>query len=164
MKKILLALIPFLTFSLSASDHALLKQKCANNDSTACYELGLPLTQGENAKVQDTLDEGMSYMRKACHNGEDRANTICSHSQPPRRNIQPEQRRGGEPRRCLHARLLLWLTACAQIDGRHEDTRSQLDCLAGRSDPRGHARGRSCRDDERGAGKAKHPVVAIICK
>ncbi|CAA6802715.1 MAG: Unknown protein [uncultured Sulfurovum sp.] len=73
MKKILLTLIPFLTLSLSASDTALLKQKCANNDSAACYEVGLPLTQGENAKVQDILDEGMSYMRKACHNGEDRA-------------------------------------------------------------------------------------------
>ena len=73
MNKILLILIPFLTLNLSASDTTLLKQKCTNNDSTACYEIGLPLTQGENAKVQDILDEGMSYMRKACHNGEDRA-------------------------------------------------------------------------------------------
>lgn len=73
MKKIVLIFIPLLLIKLSASTEALLKQKCANNDATACYEIGLPLTQGDNAKVQDILDEGMSYMRKACHNGEERA-------------------------------------------------------------------------------------------
>jgi len=73
MKKIVLISTPLLIINLVASDTALLKQKCANNDATACYELGVPLTQGDNAKVQDILDEGMSYMRKACHNGEDRA-------------------------------------------------------------------------------------------
>ncbi|CAA6824170.1 MAG: Unknown protein [uncultured Sulfurovum sp.] len=73
MKKIILILIPLLTFNLWASNKELLKQKCANSDAEACYEVGLPLTQGENAKVQDILDEGMSYMRKACHSGEERA-------------------------------------------------------------------------------------------
>ncbi|CAA6805658.1 MAG: Unknown protein [uncultured Sulfurovum sp.] len=73
MKKILLTLILLLVVNLSASNYELLKQKCANSDATACYEVGLPLTQGDNAKVQDILDEGMSYMRKACHSGEERA-------------------------------------------------------------------------------------------
>ena len=73
MKKTLLTLTLLLTLNLSASTEALLKQKCANDDATACYDLGFPLTQGDNAKVQDYLEEGMAYMRKACMYGENKA-------------------------------------------------------------------------------------------
>jgi TPR repeat protein len=73
MKKTLLLLSLLFTFNLSASTDGLLKQKCLNDDATACYELGFPLTQGDNAKVQDYLEEGMAHMRKACMYGENKA-------------------------------------------------------------------------------------------
>ena len=73
MIKILLTLSFLTSINLLADNTALLKQKCANSDANACYELGFPLTQGENAKVQDTLEEGMSYMRQACHSGKEEA-------------------------------------------------------------------------------------------
>ncbi len=73
MTKILLTLSLALMLNLSASSEALLKQKCLNDDATACYELGFPLTQGENAKAQDILEEGMAYIRKACLYGENKA-------------------------------------------------------------------------------------------
>jgi len=73
MKKKLLLLSLLLTLSLTASSDALLKQKCLNDDATACYKLALPLTQGDNAKAQDILEKGMAYMRKACLYGENKA-------------------------------------------------------------------------------------------
>jgi len=73
MKKTLLSLTLLLTLNLSASSKAELKAQCAKDDAKACYELGFPLTQGENAKAQDVLEEGMAYLRKACLYGENRA-------------------------------------------------------------------------------------------
>lgn len=73
MIKKLLTLSFLLSLSLLASDNNLLKQKCLNDDATACYKLGFPLTQGDNAKVQDYLEVGMAYMRKACLYGENKA-------------------------------------------------------------------------------------------
>lgn len=73
MKKILFTLIIVFSSQLSAQIDPALKQKCLANDAVACYELGLPLVQGENEKVQNTLEEGMSYIRKACTFGEVRA-------------------------------------------------------------------------------------------
>lgn len=55
-----------------ASDSNILKNACNEGNATACYNYGLPLTQGENEKVQDILEEGMSYMRKACLLGENK--------------------------------------------------------------------------------------------
>ncbi len=72
MMKLLLTLTLLLTLNLFASNEALLKQKCLNDDAKACYELGFPLTQGDNAKVQDYLEQGMAYMRKACIYGEEK--------------------------------------------------------------------------------------------
>ncbi|CAA6812691.1 MAG: Unknown protein [uncultured Sulfurovum sp.] len=69
-----LAILTFLlTVNLWATSEGLLKQKCANDDASACYQLALPLTQGNNAKAQDILEKGMAYMRKACLYGENRA-------------------------------------------------------------------------------------------
>ena len=73
MTKKLLPLMLLLTITISASSEALLKQKCLNDNATACYELALPLTQGDNAKAQDILEKGMAYMRKACLYGENKA-------------------------------------------------------------------------------------------
>jgi TPR repeat protein len=73
MNKLFLTLILVFTYQLSAQIDPILKQKCLNNDALACYELGLPLVKGENEKVQDTLEEGMAYIRKACTHGEERA-------------------------------------------------------------------------------------------
>jgi len=49
------------------------KEKCHNNDARACYEFALPLITGENAKAQDTREEGLSFIRKACILGYDKA-------------------------------------------------------------------------------------------
>ncbi|PHS37354.1 MAG: hypothetical protein COB07_10955 [Sulfurovum sp.] len=68
---IILMLLSFTTLLLADSD--VLKEKCNNDDATACYEFALPLTTGENAKAQDIMEEGSSYMRKACIFGEERA-------------------------------------------------------------------------------------------
>ena len=73
MTKTLLLFTLLSITNLFASTEALLKQKCLNDDATACYELGFPLTQGDNAKVQDYLEKGMAYMRKACMYGENKA-------------------------------------------------------------------------------------------
>ena len=48
------------------------KQACRDGNATACYEYALPLVTGKNAKVQDTREEGLSYMRRACLEGEKR--------------------------------------------------------------------------------------------
>ena len=60
------------SITLSASDTLSIKEKCKKEDATACYEIALPLISGENKKVQEIFEEGMSYMRKACILGENR--------------------------------------------------------------------------------------------
>jgi len=45
---------------------------CKEGNATACYFYGLPLVTGDNAKVQDYREEGLSYMRRACLEGEKR--------------------------------------------------------------------------------------------
>ncbi len=57
---------------LTASNTVDLKIACYENNATACYLHALPMITGENAKVQDIREEGMSYMRKACIHGENR--------------------------------------------------------------------------------------------
>ena len=73
MLKIIVSLSLFILSTLSASQSEALKVLCSDNNATACYEYGLPMVTGENAKVQDIKEEGMSYIRKACILGEDRA-------------------------------------------------------------------------------------------
>ena len=58
--------------SLFASTADELKNACRENNATACYFYALPLVTGENAKVQDIREEGLSYMRRACLEGESR--------------------------------------------------------------------------------------------
>ena len=63
----------FSIVSLSASTADELKYACkVDNNATACYYFALPLVTGENIKVQDIREEGMSYMRRACLEGENR--------------------------------------------------------------------------------------------
>lgn len=63
----------FILFAHSASQSEALKVLCSDNNGTACYKYGLPKVTGDNAKVQDIKEVGMSYIRKACILGEDRA-------------------------------------------------------------------------------------------
>ena len=60
------------TLSL-ANNEALLTKACKENNATACYEVALPKVTGENAKIQDVMEDGTSDMRKACVYGESRA-------------------------------------------------------------------------------------------
>ena len=69
-KMILLTIVTFT--SLFASNTDALKNACKENNATACYLFALPMVTGENQKVQDIKEEGMSYMRKACIYGENR--------------------------------------------------------------------------------------------
>lgn len=73
MLKPILVFSIFIFSSLFASEGLSLKVLCSDNNATACYEHGLPMVTGENAKVQDIKEEGLSYMRKACTLGENRA-------------------------------------------------------------------------------------------
>ena len=57
---------------LTASNNVDLKVACHENNATACYMHAVPMVTGDNAKVQDIREEGMSYMRKACILGENR--------------------------------------------------------------------------------------------
>lgn len=61
----------FTIFTFLQAD--ILKMACMDDNATACYTYALPLVSGDNAKVQDIKEEGMSYMRKACILGENRA-------------------------------------------------------------------------------------------
>ena len=73
LKKIIIPLIIIANTTLiMASDAGAEKNACQAGDATACYNYALPLTQGDNAKAQDILEEGMSFMRKACLLGEER--------------------------------------------------------------------------------------------
>ena len=72
MSKKIISLALLSIVSLSALESNTLTEKCKKNDATACYEIALPLISGENEKVQDIREEGMSYMRKACLLGENR--------------------------------------------------------------------------------------------
>ena len=73
MLKHLIVISVFVLSALSASQSPSLQALCSDNNATACYEYGLPMVTGDNAKVQDIKEEGMSYIRKACTLGEDRA-------------------------------------------------------------------------------------------
>lgn len=71
MNKIVLLGV-MLSTSLLATEA--LKQECIEqNNAQACYQYGLPLVSGENEKVQDIREEGMSFIRKACLLGENLA-------------------------------------------------------------------------------------------
>jgi uncharacterized protein len=70
-RKIIVSLI--LTYiPLFASTADQFKLDCREGNATACYMYGLPLVTGDNAKVQDFREEGLSYMRRACLEGEKR--------------------------------------------------------------------------------------------
>ena len=73
MLKFIVSLNLFILSSLSASQYETFKVLCSDHNGTACYEYGLPMVTGENEKVQDIKEEGMSYIRKACILGENRA-------------------------------------------------------------------------------------------
>jgi len=72
MYKIIISFTMFTMGSLMASNTVDLKVACYENNATACYMHGLPMITGENEKVQDIREEGLSYMRKACLLGETR--------------------------------------------------------------------------------------------
>jgi TPR repeat protein len=72
MLKIISSITLLSILAFSASNKDILQEKCKKEDATACYEIALPLISGDNAKAQDILEEGMSYMRKACILGENR--------------------------------------------------------------------------------------------
>ena len=73
MFKHLIVISVFILSAHSASQNTSLKVLCSDNNATECYEHGLPMVTGDNAKVQDIKEEGMSYIRKACTLGENRA-------------------------------------------------------------------------------------------
>ena len=66
MFKIMISFTLFTIGTLLASETVDLKVACYENNATACYMYGLPMITGENEKVQDIREEGLSYMRKAC--------------------------------------------------------------------------------------------------
>jgi len=72
MIKLLLLASLLTTTSLVANNAVALENACQAGDAKACYDFALPLTQGDNAKSQDILEKGMSYMRKACLMGEEK--------------------------------------------------------------------------------------------
>ena len=59
--------------SLSAATSISYEESCRENNATACYMHALPMITGDNAKVQDIKEKGMSYIRKGCLLGEDKA-------------------------------------------------------------------------------------------
>ena len=72
MFKIMISLTVVTLGLLTASNNVDLKVACHENNATACYMHAVPMVTGDNAKVQDIREEGMSYMRKACILGENR--------------------------------------------------------------------------------------------
>ncbi|SFV59842.1 hypothetical protein MNB_SV-13-347 [hydrothermal vent metagenome] len=70
--KIIILILAIFT-SVWAEENEELKNACKENNATACYEFGLPMIKGENAKAQDIREEGLAYMRKACMLNETRA-------------------------------------------------------------------------------------------
>jgi TPR repeat protein len=69
--RIITITILFIFFSILQAD--VFQAQCNEDNATACYSYALPLVSGENAKVQDIKERGMSFMRKACILGEPRA-------------------------------------------------------------------------------------------
>jgi len=70
LRKVLLLSVLLGTSALIANEN---KVACMANDANACYAYALPLVTGENANVQDTKEEGLSYIRKACVLGHNKA-------------------------------------------------------------------------------------------
>ena len=68
-----LFIVTTLLTTLTVANNEILTKACKENNATACYELALPKVTGENAKIQDVMDEGTLDMRKACVYGESRA-------------------------------------------------------------------------------------------
>ena len=66
MFKIIILFTVLTMGTLTASSADDLKNACHENNATACYLYGLPLVTGDNEKIQDIREEGLSYMRKAC--------------------------------------------------------------------------------------------------
>lgn len=66
----IIAAVLFSFVSLYASTPDAFQKECREGNATACYMYGLPLVTGDNAKVQDFREEGLSYMRRACLEGE----------------------------------------------------------------------------------------------
>jgi len=58
---------------LFSFDKVSYEQACRGNDVEACYTLAVHLTTGKNSESQDSMEEGMGYMRKACVYGEPKA-------------------------------------------------------------------------------------------
>lgn len=58
---------------LFAFDKSSYEQACRANDVGACFTLAVHLTTGKNTESQDSMEEGMEYMRKACLYGEIKA-------------------------------------------------------------------------------------------
>mgnify|MGYP001766642694 CR=1 FL=1 len=58
---------------LHAAEAEVQIEACKTGNIQSCYEAGLALTTGENAKIQDKKEMGLEYIRKACKYGEGKA-------------------------------------------------------------------------------------------
>jgi TPR repeat protein len=70
MSKFLIIVSLLYSFSYATNIH---KIACMENNASECYEYALPLVTDENATVQDIREEGLSYIRKSCVFGFDKA-------------------------------------------------------------------------------------------
>lgn len=70
--KLLLLNLISISFLFSFDKETYIKE-CKINNIEACYTLATHLTTGKNAESQDSMEEGMEYMRKACIYGEQKA-------------------------------------------------------------------------------------------
>jgi len=68
-----LLVIVLFGFTVLQSNESNLKSQCDDSNATACYMYALPMISGDNAKIQDVKEKGMSFIRKACILGEERA-------------------------------------------------------------------------------------------
>lgn len=71
MRSIWVLLIGFICVQASEVDVQI--EACNQGNIQSCYEAGLALTTGKNAKSQDKKNIGLEYMRKACKHGEEKA-------------------------------------------------------------------------------------------
>ena len=71
MKSVWLLLIGSICVQAAEVDAQI--EACNQGNIQSCYEAGLALTTGKNAKIQDKKDLGLEYMRKACKYGEEKA-------------------------------------------------------------------------------------------
>lgn len=62
----ILTIIALLTYVLNANSLETKMDECSNGNMQSCCDVGIELTTGENAKIQDKKYVGIDYLRKAC--------------------------------------------------------------------------------------------------